>query len=298
MGQSNGRATVGFLLLSCVAVAARAADADSGFTHTPLGSGVHLLQGYECNIVVSAGNDGIVMVDTCVAKTAEKLLAAVKRLSPEPIRFVIDTHMHGDHTGGNAFFQKLAPVVARDNVRRWLISGNEVTKDKPAPREALPAMTFDGQLSFFLNDEEIRLLALAPAHTDGDTVVFFKNAGVVAVGDVLMSPSVSFGDRHYGGGMLKLIDALELLLPKIPDEAKVIPGHGTIFTRADVARSLDVLKQMKAVVELAVKDGKTLEQLTAERPFDRWRDSVPAWASSDKSLDGSVRNFYRELTAK
>jgi glyoxylase-like metal-dependent hydrolase (beta-lactamase superfamily II) len=191
-----------------------------------------------------------------------------------------------------------APVVARNNLRQWLKLGNEVTKDKPAPSEALPAITFEGQLSFYLNDEEIRLLALPPAHTDGDTVVFFKTAGVVAMGDVFMSPAVSFGDRHYGGGMLKLIDALESLLPKIQADAKVIPGHGAVSTRDDVARGLVVLKQMKAVVEQAIKAGKTLEQLTAERPFDQWRNSVPAWASSDKSLDGRVRDFYRELAAK
>jgi glyoxylase-like metal-dependent hydrolase (beta-lactamase superfamily II) len=298
MERLNGRATLGVLLLSCAAVAVRAADADTGFTDTPLGSSVHLLQGYECNIVVSAGEDGVVVVDTCVAETAEKLLAAIRRISTKPIKYVIDTHVHGDHTGGNAFFQKLAPVVARNNLRQWLKLGNEVTKDKPAPSEALPAITFEGQLSFYLNDEEIRLLALPPAHTDGDTVVFFKNAGVVAMGDVFMSPAVSFGDRHYGGGMLKLIDALESLLPKIQADAKVIPGHGAVSTRDDVARGLDVLKQMKAVVEQAIKAGKTLEQLTAERPFDQWRNSVPAWASSDKSLDGRVRDFYRELAAK
>jgi cyclase len=298
MDPSNGRVTLGLLLLFGVVVAAGAAEPNAGFTDTPLGSSVHLLQGHDCNIVVSAGEDGVVMVDTCTAETAGQLLAAVKRISAKPLRYVIDTHPHGDHTGGNAFFQKLAPVVARNNVRRWLVSGNEVTRDKPAPREALPAITFDGQLSFFLNDEEVRLLAVGPAHTDGDTVVFFKNAGVVAMGDVFMSPTVSFGDRHYGGGMLKLIDALELLLPKIPEYAKVIPGHGTISTRADVERGLKVLREMKAVVERAIKDGKTLEQLTAQRPFDGFKSSVPAWSSSDKSMDGWVRDFYRELSAK
>jgi cyclase len=298
MEHSSGRVVLLVLLLSCAAATARAAEPDTGFVHTPLGSSVHLLQGYECNIVVSAGDDGVVVVDTCVAKTAERLLAAIRRLSSKPIRYVIDTHAHGDHTGGNAFFQKLAPVVARNNVRYWLRSGNEVTKDKPAAREALPTISFDGQLSFFLNDEEIRLLALTPAHTDGDTVVFFKNAGVVVMGDVFMSPAVSFGDRHYGGGMLKLIDALEQLLPKIQDDAVVIPGHGAVSTRADVVRGLEILKLMKAVVEQAVKDGKSLEQLTAERPFDKWRGFLPAWASSDKSLDGWVRNFHREISAK
>jgi len=298
MEHSNFRLKLGFLLISCVAVAARGAEPDTGFTDTPLGSSVHLLQGDECNVVVSAGDDGVVMVDSCVADTAERLLTAVKRIFSKPLRYVIDTHPHGDHTGGNAFFQKLAPVVAHTNTRRWLVSGNEGTKDKPAPREALPAITFDGQLSFFMNDEEIRLLAVGPAHTDGDTVVFFKNAGVVAIGDVFMSPAISFGDRHYGGGMLKLIDALEQLLPKIPEDAKVIPGHGTVSTRADVARGLNVLKDMRTIVERAIKAGKTLQQLTAERPFDKFRSSVPPWASSDKSLDGRVRDFYRELSAK
>ena len=297
MEHSIGRLLLGALLLS-LAIAARAADADGGFTDKPVGSSVHLLQSGECNIVVSAGDDGVVIVDTCTGTSAEKLLAAVRRISSKPIRYVINTHVHGDHTGGNALLQKFAPVVARTRVRYWLTLGNEVTKDKPAPREALPAITFDGQLSFFLNDEEIRLLAVGPAHTDGDTVVFFKNAGVVAMGDVYMSPAVSFGDRHYGGGMLKLIDTLELLLPKIQGDAIVIPGHGAVSTRDDVARGLDVLKQMKSVVERAVKEGKTLEQLTAERPFDKWRSSLPAWASSDKSLNGWVRDFYRELTAK
>jgi len=289
--------TVGLWLLFCIP-AARAAEPRKEFVHTPLGGSIHLLQGWECNIVVSAGDDGIVMVDTCTAKTADRLLAAVRRISPAPLRYVIDTHAHGDHTDGNAFFQKFAPVVARTDVRWRLAAGNEKTGDKPAPREALPAITFEGQLSFFINDEEIRLLALGPAHTDGDTVVFFKNAGVVAVGDVFMSPAASFGDRHYGGGMLKLIAALETLLPKIPEDAKVIPGHGNISTRADVARGLSVLKEMKTVVEQAIQQGRTLEQLTATRPFDKFRNSVPTWSSSDKSLDGWVRNFYRELTAK
>jgi cyclase len=295
MDHSNRRMTLGILLLVCLPVAAKP---DSAFTHTALGGSVHLLQGFECNIVVSAGGDGVVMVDTCTAKTAERLLEAVRRISDKPLRYLIDTHAHGDHAGGNAYFQKFAPVVARTSVRTWLLTGNEVTGDKPAAREALPSITFDGQLSFYLNDEEIRLLAVGPAHTDGDTVVFFKNAGVVAMGDVFMTPAVSFGDRHYGGGMLNLISALELLLPKIPEGAKVIPGHGTISTRADVARGLDVLKEMKAVAERAIKVEKTLEQLTAERPFDRFKSSVPAWASSDKSMDGWVRDFYRELTAK
>jgi glyoxylase-like metal-dependent hydrolase (beta-lactamase superfamily II) len=276
---------------------APAAEPVRGFTTTPLGGSVFVLQGFECNIVASAGDDGIVMVDTCGAKVAERLLASVRQLSEKPLRFVIDTHVHGDHTDGNAFFQKIAPVIASGNVRTWLASGNEVTRDEPSPPEALPIVTFEGEMTLHLNSEDIRLVKLPPAHTDGDVIVFFNKAGVIAMGDVYMSPAVSFGDRHYGGGMLPLMKTLEFLLPQIPADAKVVPGHGLVSTRADVEHGLDVMKKMKALVEQGIRDGKTLEQLTATRPFDRFRAEVPSWSSSDKSMDGWVKNFYRELTA-
>lgn len=286
------------LLLSGLAATAGAADADPGFTVVPIAESVSLLQGYECNLVASAGIDGVILVDTCGAGVADQLLAAVRRLSAKSLRFVINTHVHGDHTGGDAALQKVAPVIASHNVRKWMISGNEVTKDKPSPPEALPIITFDGELTLHLNGEDIRLLTLPPGHTDGDVVVFFRKANVVCVRDVFMSPAASFGDRWYGGGNLQLIESLELLLPQIPDDAKVVPGHGKTSTRADVVRGLEVLKDMKAVVEAAVRDGKTLQQLQAERPFDKWRASVPEWASSDKSLDGWVRDFYRAIAPK
>lgn len=113
-----------------------------------------------------------------------------------------------------------------------------------------------------------------------------------------MSPAASFGDRWYGSGMLPLMKTLESLLSQIPADAKIVPGHGVISTRADVVHGLDVMKQMKAVVENGVREGKTLQQLTVARSFDLFRDSVPAWASSDKSLDGWLKDLYREITAQ
>lgn len=298
MPNSKARMVACALLLAGAATIASAADANSAFTISALGGSVSLLQGSECNIAVSAGKDGIVVVDTCDARVSDRLLASVKRISNSPIRFVINTHAHGDHSGGNAVFQKLAPVIAHDSVRRRMAAGNEVTGDKPSPPEALPIITFDGEVTFYLNGEEIRLLKLPSGHTDGDVAVFFKNANVVCMGDVFMSPAISFGDRWYGGGMLGLIAELEFVLPHISDDAKIIPGHGVVSTRADVVRGLEVLREMRAVVEAAIGQRKTLEQLTAERPFDRWRSSFPQWSSSDGSLDSAVRNFYRELTAR
>ena len=269
--------------------------ADSGFKVSPLAGTVSLLRGNDCNIAVSAGDDGVVVVDTCSMRTSDQLIASIKVVSPNPLRFAINTHAHGDHSGGNGALQKLAPVIAHDSVRKRMAAGNEKTGDKPSPPGALPVITFDGEVTFHLNGEEIRLLKLPPGHTDGDVAVFFKNANVVCVGDVFMPPATSFGDRWFGGGMLGLIAELEFVLPQIPSDAKIVPGHGAVSTRGDMARGLEVLKEMKVVVETALYQSKTLEQLTAERPFDKWRSSVPQWASSDKSLDGLVRDFYREI---
>jgi cyclase len=294
MRASAFRVAIPALLLTYLAAGA-AEPADPGFTTVPIANSVSVLQGYECNIAASAGDDGVVLVDTCGAKVADKLLAAAQRLSAKPLRLVINTHAHGDHSGGNAALQKFAPVVAHHTVRTRMAAGNEKTRDKPSPPEALPVITFDDEMTLYLNGEEIRLLHLPPGHTDGDVAVFFKKANVVCMGDVFMPPAASFGDRWYGGGTLRLIDSLEFVIPQIPADAKIVPGHGAISTRADIVRGLDVLKAMKAVVETAVRNGKTLQQLQAERPFDQWRGSVQEWSSSDKSLDGWVRDFYREI---
>lgn len=298
------RTTFCVLLLCCVASAAGAAAPDIEFKTTPLGESVSVLQRYECNIVASAGDDGIVMIDTCDMQVANKLLAAVQRLSDKPLRFVINTHVHGDHTGANAFFQKLAPIIASNNVRKWLVTGNERLLDKPSPPDALPAVTFGGEMTLHLNGEEIRLLNLPPAHTDGDVVVFFKKANVVAMGDVFMAmgnvskaPSIPLDDRWYGGGILRLMETLELLLPQIPIDAKIVPGHGPVSTRADIVHGLDVMKQMQTVIETDVRAGKTLDQLLAERPFDKFRDSFPTWASS-ASLDGLIRRLHAEISGR
>ncbi len=298
MPASRYRTPLRALLLSSLGAIAAAAEPKPSFTAAPVAGNVSVLQGFECNIPFSAGDDGIVMVDTCTAKTADRLLAALKRSSDKPIRFVINTHAHGDHSDGDAFFQKFAPVISRNSARQRMAAGNTVTGDKPAPPEALPIVTFDGEMTLHLNGDDIRLLGLPPGHTDGDVVVFFTKANVVCMGDVFMSPAASFGDRWYGGGMLGLIAELEFVLPQIPDDAKIVPGHGVVSTRADVVRGLEVLKGMKAVVETAIRNGKTLEQLTAERPFDQWRGAVPPFSSSDKSLDGWVKSFYREIAPK
>src|SRR5688500_17162675 len=162
------------------------------------------------------------------------------------------------------------------------------------PPEAWPTVTFDGEMNLYFNGEDIRLLKLPPGHTDGDVVVFFTKANVVHMGDVFIAPAASFGDRSNGGSILALIEALKYVLPQIPADAKVVPSHGPISSRIDVARGLEVLTGMKTIVEAGIAAGKTKEQLIAEKPFDKWKGSV-AWFIPP---DGYVSDFYKELTAK
>ena len=278
-------------LLAAFLVTSAASPADETQFERLAGS-VYVLRspGHEPpNLVASVGEDGVVMLDAPGAVAPEKVLAALQNLSNEPLKFVINTHVHGDHTGGNPAFRELAPIIAHRNVRTRLISGGE-----KMPREAWPTMTFDSEMNLYFNGEEIRLLRLPAGHTDGDVVVFFTKANVVHMGDVFISPAASFGDRSNGGSFLALIEALEYVLPQIPVDAKIVPSHGAISSRDDVARGLEILMKMKAIVEAGIAAGKTREQLIAEKPFDQWKDSI-AWFIP---TDGYVSSFYKELTAQ
>jgi glyoxylase-like metal-dependent hydrolase (beta-lactamase superfamily II) len=280
-----------FVMLSAAAATAEVAE-DGKITVERLAGSVYVLRsdGYDPgNIVASVGDDGIVMVDDRDASSAYKILAALKSISDQPLRFVINTHVHGDHTSGNPVFRKLAPIIAHRNVRTRMISGGE-----KLPPAAWPTVTFDGEMNLYLNGEDVRLLKLPTGHTDGDVVVFFTKANVVHMGDVFIAPAASFGDRSNGGSILALIEALKFVLPQIPADAKVVPSHGAISSRADVARGLEILTAMKAIVEAGIAAGKTKELMIAEKPFDKWKGSV-AWFIPP---DGYVSDFYKELTAK
>lgn len=274
--------------LLAMAAGARAAE-PAKIVAEPVTGGIHMLRVPDAaNIVVSVGDDGIVMVDDGDASIADAVLAALKGLSTQPLRYVINTHVHSDHTGGNDRFGKLAPVIAHRNVRDRMINGPETR-----PAEALPTMTFESEIELIFNGEPVRLLKLPAGHTDGDVVVFFTRSNVIAMGDVFMSPAASFVDRSNGGTIVGLISALEFVLPRIPADARVIPGHGDVSSRADVVRGLEVLKEMKVIVEAAVAASKTQEQLIAEKPFEKWKGLIAPWAKTDSY----VGRFYKELTA-
>ena len=282
----------GCLILTALFATAKGAQGSDAakITAEPVAGSVYLLRGPNVNTIASVGDDGIVLVDDELdASAANQILATLKSISSMPLRFVINTHVHDDHTGGNDAIKKAVPIIAHRNVHTRMATG--VGK---RAAEALPAVTFESELNLYLNAEDLRLLKLPAGHTDGDVVVFFTKSNVVAMGDVFMSPAASFVDVSSGGTILGLIEALEFVLPQIPEDAKVIPGHGAISSRADVARGLEVLKEMKVIVNTGIAAGKTREQLVAEKPFEKWKALIAPGAPTD----AYVGRFYRELTAK
>jgi cyclase len=262
---------------------------------------VYMLQGAGGNIGASVGEDGIVVVDDQYAPLAEKIQAALKGVTDKPVRFIINTHYHGDHTGGNAFFQKQAPVIAQDNVRKRLAAGGpagnlgSISMDhKPAAKEALPILTFDHDVTVHLNGEDIRALHFPSGHTDGDSIIFFSNSNVVHMGDDFVRYGFPFIDLAAGGSVNGMIAAMQEVVPKLPPDVKVIPGHGDIANLDDVRTYTKMLIDTRAVVEKGIQQNKTLDQLKQEKVLEPWKRYSGDFVNSDVFIE----TLYNDLTGK
>src|SRR5215470_16377380 len=262
---------------------------------------VYMLVGAGGNIGASVGDDGIVIVDDQFAPLADKIRAALKGITDKPVRFVINTHYHGDHTGGNAIFQKDAPIIAQDNVRKRLEQGGTAGNlasvkfdTKPQPHEALPIITFDHDVTVHLNGEDIRALHYPHGHTDGDSIIFFPKSNVVHMGDDFVRYGFPFVDLGGGGSVEGMIAALGEIIPKLPADVHVIPGHGELGTLDDVRQYVTMLKETRAAVEKEVKQGKTLEQLKQEKVLEPWKK----WSGDFIKSDAFIETLYNDLTGK
>jgi glyoxylase-like metal-dependent hydrolase (beta-lactamase superfamily II) len=262
---------------------------------------VYMLEGAGGNIGVSVGDDGIVIVDDQFAPMAEKIRAALKGITDKPLRFVINTHYHSDHAGGNEMFSSQATLVAHDNVRKRLASGGAggnggTVKFEAGPGVAasLPVVTFDHSLTLHMNGEDIRALHFPSGHTDGDSIVFFTKSNVVHMGDDFVTYGFPFVDFLSGGSVKGLIAACENVIEKLPKDVKVIPGHGPVSTLTDVQRYVTMLKETSAAVSKGIKAGKSLEQLKKDKVLEPWKQFNGQFISADAFVD----TLYNELTGK
>ncbi|GAC1299346.1 MAG: MBL fold metallo-hydrolase [Myxococcales bacterium] len=256
---------------------------------------IYVLTGAGGNIAVSVGDDGVVMVDDQFAPLAPRIKRAIAALTKKPIRFVLNTHWHGDHTGGNLSFERGgATLIAHENVRKRMATGAKggIAKADPAPRDALPVVTFDESATVHLNGEEIRAVHVPRGHTDGDSIVFFTKSNVVHLGDDFFSIGFPFVDLDSGGSVKGVIEVLGKLLPTLPADVKVIPGHGAVTDLDGLKKWVRAIEEIYGAVESGVGQRKTLEQLKQERVLSKW--SSMSWEFIDENK--FLELVYRDVT--
>jgi glyoxylase-like metal-dependent hydrolase (beta-lactamase superfamily II) len=260
---------------------------------THVAGSVYMLEGAGGNIGASVGPDGILIVDDQFAPLSDKIREALAKIGPGKIKFVLNTHCHGDHTGGNAALGRDGTIVAHENVRVRLSSTQTIHGEtiEPVAKEALPVVTFDAGLRIHFNGEEIELVHLPHGHTDGDSVVFFPGSNVVHMGDDFFSGMFPFVDIDSGGDVEGLVKNVQKVLDRVPPGAKIIPGHGSLSTREDLAAFHDVLAATVDFVRKGLTEGKSLEEIQ-KGPFpEEWKK----WGAGFINTETWIETVHRSL---
>lgn len=254
---------------------------------------VYVLFGAGGNIGVSAGPDGVLIVDDQFAPLADKIRAALKPLSPGQLRFVLNTHFHFDHTHANPVFGREATIVAHANVRRRLAADTVVLGQtyKALPREGLPVVTYETTVSLHFNGEEIRVVHFPNGHTDGDSVVFFTASNVIHMGDDFFAGRFPFVDIDNGGSVEGLTRNIAEIIAKAPAGVKFIPGHGPVSTVEDLRVYHSMLVETTDLIRKRLRSGRTLEQLKAEGLPDKWKE----WGTGFIKTEQWIETLYRSL---
>ena len=252
-----------------------------------------MLVGAGGNIGVSAGPDGVLIVDDQFAPLADKIRAAFRPLSPGQLRFVLNTHFHFDHTDANPVFGREATIVAHANVRRRLSEEAHVLGEtyKPLPKEGLPVVTYETALSVHFNGEEIRVVHFPAGHTDGDSVVFFTASNVIHMGDDFFAGRFPFVDLENGGSVEGLARNVAEIVARAPAGVKIIPGHGPLSTVEDLRAYHAMLVETTEVVRARLRAGRTLEQAKAEGLPPKWKE----WGSGFVKAEQWIETVYRSL---
>jgi cyclase len=256
---------------------------------TRVSKNVHMLEGAGGNIGVSVGPDGILIVDDQFAPLADKIAAALAQLNPGKLKFVLNTHHHGDHTGGNAAFgAKEAVIVAQTNVRPRLDA------DASTPDAALPVVTFDKSVSLHFNGEEVKLLHVGPGHTNGDVIIHFTGANVIHMGDQYVSQGWPYVDFNSGGDVDGYIATQQAVLAKVSPDAKIIPGHGPLSTVADLTAYNAMVVESVALVRKGMAEGRTLEQLKAAGLPEKWAAFGKGWINNARWIETIYNQAHKD----
>ena len=260
--------------------------ADVEVKATAIKGSVHMLTGAGGNIGVSAGEDGVLIIDDQFAPLAEKIAAQLGELGNDKPKYVINTHYHGDHTGSNAFFHshKGATILAHENVRVRLANDEKI---KP---EALPTITYEDGIKIYFNGETLHVMHLAVGHTDGDSVVWFEQPNVMHTGDLFFNGRFPYIDQGAGGNVEGYMESVEQLLAKINDQTIIIPGHGDISNKQEYTAFLAMIGETFNYVKTLKQDGKTLDEVKAMGLDEKWAD----WSWNFITEEKWITTLYKD----
>jgi len=271
---------IGLILsvVACLSILALPASAQRDFSNveiktTELNGGVYMLSGAGGNIGASVGDNGVFIIDDQFAPLSEKIMEALGKLSDQSVSYVINTHWHGDHTGGNENFGASgAVVVAHENVRKRMSTKQFMKafgREVPAsPDTALPVVTFSENANFYFNDINIQVIHIPTAHTDGDSVVYFTEANVLHMGDTFFNGFFPFIDQSSGGSLDGVIAAAEKALSMVNADTMIIPGHGPLSKKADLENYLTMLSDVKTAMTPLISAGKSRKEVVAANPLE------------------------------
>jgi len=260
---------------------------------TKLADNFYTLEGQGGMIGVLVGPDGVFMVDSQFAPLTEKIVAAIKQISDRPIKFLVNTHQHPDHTGGNENFAKLGvTVISRDELRGRLAA---TTGRGAVPPAALPMLTYKGAITLHMNGEEVRLIPVPAAHTDGDTMIHFVKANVLMPGDFYRSVQYPNIDRANGGSLKGMLAGFDAILEIANPTTKIVPGHGSVVDEKAVAEHRDMAIALRDRVAALIKKGQTQEQIVASKPTADYDAKVQQPGTTGERFIGQL---YAELGGK
>jgi cyclase len=250
-----------------------------------LNKSVHMLRGAGGNVGVSAGEDGILIIDDQYEPLAERISTAIGNIARAPIRYIVNTHYHGDHTGSNAYFREVkgSTIFAHNNVRKRLADRAD------HKHKSLPVVTFRQGLTFHFNGDTVRVMHLPAGHTDGDSAVWFEEANVLHAGDLFFQGRFPYIDLNGGGTVAGYINNTQTLLALTNEQTKIIPGHGALANKADFQQALDMLIQTAAIIATKKATGESLENIIEAGLPEEWQ----SWAWNFISEEKWITTLYK-----
>lgn len=263
---------------------------------TKVNGNVYMLQGSGGNVGAIVGPDGILIVDDDYKALSEKLRDALKDLGSASPKFIFNTHWHGDHTEGNAFFGKESIIVAQSNVRRRLLDPPVIFGNKTAPYQsfALPIVTYDESMSIHFDGDEIKAVHYPNGHTDGDSVIFFAKANVVHLGDDFFVGRFPFVDLDSGGSVQGMINNVASLIKTLPIDVKIIPGHGPLANLEDLKAYHQILVDTSKLVQDAMKAGKSLDEIKKAGFPEKYKEAASGFIKADVWIDTIYRSYSKK----